>query len=458
MQRIVCSAVFALLTACATPHPQQTASSSTSADRSAGQWKTWVLASGSELRLTPPPDAAATVAELQQVRTLVSQRDAQVQQTIRYWDFWSPSYRWNDLMTDISGANPIPGGGAMRTFAMLNVALHDAMIAAWDTKYAYNRRRPGEVDAQLSTAVPTPANPSYPCEYSVAAGAAAAIIAHIYPKEAQRANVAAEEAARSRVIAGVAFPSDTKAGLDLGRAVAARVIQKMRVAESKWAGTVPAGPGLWKGTNPVGVNEVTWPLFVLKSPNQFRPGPPPAHDSPERAAELAEVKNFKRTPFTNSKVSYWQFGQLGQPGVTFRLSEEVGRRLAEDGNVSAPRAARAYALVYVAYYEGWIASQDAKFHYWTARPNQFDAAMTTVIPTPPFPTYPSNAATLIKAPAVVLSYLFPRERARYDAWVQEFGESRLWAGIHFRSDITSGWEIGRNVGEAVVARAKADGS
>ena len=197
--------------------------------------------------------------------------------------------------------------------------------------------------------------------------------------------------------------------------------------------------------------------FVLKSPSQFRPGPPPAHDSPERAAELAEVKNFKRTPFTNSKVSYWQFGQQGQPGVTFRLSEEVGRRLAEDGNVSAPRAARAYALVHVAQYEGWIASQDAKFHYWAARPNQFDTALTTVIPTPPFPTYPSNAATLVKAPAVVLTYLFPRERERYDGWVQEFGESRLWAGIHFRSDLTSGWEIGRNVGEAVVARAKADG-
>ena len=57
-----------------------------------------------------------------------------------------------------------------------------------------------------------------------------------------------------------------------------------------------------------------------------------------------------------------------------------------------------------------------------------------------------------------MSYLFPRERARYDEWVRESGESRLWAGIHFQSDLKSGWEIGRQAGEAVVARAKADGS
>lgn len=453
------SALFlALLTGCATNNPQQAASPSASTDRNAGQWRTWVLASGQELRLQPPPDATATAAELHQVQTFASQRDAQIQERIRYWDFGSPSYRWNERLIDISAANPSPGGGAMRTFAMMNVAIHDAMIAAWDTKYAYNRRRPSEMDGQLAAAVTNPGTPSYPCEHSVAAGAAAAVIAHLYPKEAQRANAAAEEAARSRVMAGAAFPSDTKAGLELGRAVAARVIEQMKVGDGKWAGTVPPGAGLWKGTNPIGVNDVTWPLFVLKAPSQFRPGPPPAHDSPERAAELAEVKNFKRTPFTNSKVSYWQFGQQGLPSVTFLLSEEAGRRLAEDGNVSAPRAARAYALVHVSHYEGWIASQDAKFHYWTARPNQFDAALTTVIPTPPFPTYPSNAAALGKAPAVVLTYLFPRERSRYDGWVQESGESRFWAGIHFRSDITSGWEIGRNVGEAVVTHAKADGA
>ena len=34
--------------------------------------------------------------------------------------------------------------------------------------------------------------------------------------------------------------------------------------------------------------------------------------------------------------------------------------------------------------------------------------------------------------------------------------SRFWAGIHFKSDIDAGWEIGRRVGEAVVERAKRD--
>ena len=127
-----------------------------------------------------------------------------------------------------------------------------------------------------------------------------------------------------------------------------------------------------------------------------------------------------------------------------------------DGN--APRAARAYALVHVAHYDAWIASQDAKFHYWTARPNQFDPSITTVVPTPNFPSYVSNAATLGMAPALVLGHLFPREANRYLGWAQEFGESRLWAGIHCRSDIEAGYAIGRAVAQKVIERAKADGA
>ena len=60
------------------------------------------------------------------------------------------------------------------------------------------------------------------------------------------------------------------------------------------------------------------------------------------------------------------------------------------------------------------------------------------------------------APVVVLTYLFPREGARYAGWARDFGESRFWAGIHFKSDVEAGWEIGKRVGEAVVERARLD--
>jgi membrane-associated phospholipid phosphatase len=424
----------------------------------AGEWRTWVLVSGKELRL-PPPDAQATATELQELRALAGRRDAAAIGRIRYWDFWSPAHRWNEMLVDTGVAKNIFGPSGIRAFAMLNVAIHDALIAAWDSKYAHDRRRPEESDPQLATALPAPQSPSYPCEHSVAAGAGSAVLAHLFPEKAPRFAEAAEEASHSRVMAGVVYPSDARAGLELGRAVAARVIESMKLDGQKWAGTIPVGPGLWQGTNPVGIDEVRWKLFVLSSASQFRPGPPPAPDSAERAAEVAEVKNFKRTPVTNAKASYWQYGQYGGPGLLYRLSDEVGRRLAEaglDGN--APQAARAYALVHVAHYEAYIASQDAKFHYWTARPNQFDTTITTVVPNPNFPTYVSNAATLGMASALMLGHLFPGEAARYQGWAQEFGESRIWAGIHFRSDVGAGWELGRRVGTAVIERAQRDGA
>jgi len=257
MKRLAsCALLLALVTACASNAPPSAVAGNAPSDRNAGSWRTWVLASGREMRLPPPPDAAATAAELEQLRSQAAPRDAAVQERIRYWSFASPSYRWNEMLIDISGGQPIGGGGAMRMFAMLNVAINDAMIAAWDSKYAHNRPRPGDLDSRFAAALPASRSPSYPCEYSVAAGAAAAVIAHLYPAEAQRVSIAAEEAARSRVMAGAAFPSDTKAGLELGRAVAARVIERMKVDGGKWAGTVPTGAGLWKGTNPVGVDEV----------------------------------------------------------------------------------------------------------------------------------------------------------------------------------------------------------
>ena len=96
------------------------------------------------------------------------------------------------------------------------MAIYDATIAAWESKYFYNRPRPSEADATLPTALPTPRSPSYPSEHAAAAGAAATVLSYFFPDEASSFQAMAEEAAQSRVLAGVQFPSDSSAGLELG--------------------------------------------------------------------------------------------------------------------------------------------------------------------------------------------------------------------------------------------------
>jgi hypothetical protein len=62
----------------------------------AGTWTTWVLSSGSELRLPPPPSEGTTQAELAELQALTAQRDAVALDRISYWDAGAPSYRWTD--------------------------------------------------------------------------------------------------------------------------------------------------------------------------------------------------------------------------------------------------------------------------------------------------------------------------------------------------------------------------
>src|SRR5208337_963765 len=44
--------------------------SSAQIEPNAGKWKTWVLTSGDQLRLPPPPDEAATRAEIAQLKDI----------------------------------------------------------------------------------------------------------------------------------------------------------------------------------------------------------------------------------------------------------------------------------------------------------------------------------------------------------------------------------------------------
>src|SRR5262249_42443371 len=118
----------------------------------AGRWKTWVLTSGSQLRLPPPPDHTATAAELQRLRALAGQRDAATLDRIGFWDSGAPGYRWNGILADELFKHNLAGATTSRHVALIQVAIYDATIAAWDSKYAYQRQRPSAADHAL---VPT---------------------------------------------------------------------------------------------------------------------------------------------------------------------------------------------------------------------------------------------------------------------------------------------------------------
>jgi hypothetical protein len=420
----------------------------------AGSWKTWLLSSGNELRLPPPPGEEETQAELAELETLEALRDAATLDRITYWDAGAPPYRWAERAVKYTQSKGVLGQRAGRMLALLNVAISDATIAAWDSKYTHLRVRPSERSPALATAIAPPRSPTYPDERAAAAGAAATVLAYVFPADTALFASLADEAARTRLEAGVAYPSDVAAGLELGRAVGERAVAWGRAdgSDAAWTGSVPTEPGHWSGTNPIEPTGGIWTPWALASPSQFRPGPPPALDSEQMARELAEVKQYARTNLTNLTASYWEY-YGGRANFEF-WNEQAGKKLFEyQLDANPPRAARVYALMDIAYADAHIACWDAKYAYWAPRPHMVDPTLTTVFTTPNHPSYPSAHSCISGAAGALLGRLFPRDAAYFQGLTDEVGEARIMGGIHFRNDCDVGLTLGRQVADQVWSSA-----
>jgi hypothetical protein len=247
--------------------------------------------------------------------------------------------------------------------------------------------------------------------------------------------------------------------MDIGRQVAELAIARATAdgSDKPWTGSIPTDPGKWNGTEPAGPAAGTWQTWTLTSADQFRPEPPPAYDSEQMATELDEVRTFERTTMTDLTAAYWEY--YGGRASFELYNNHLGQKLFEarlDDN--PPRAARAYALMHIALYDVFIACWEAKYAYWAPRPNQLDPTITTVFPTPNHPSFPAAHASVGGAMETVLGGLFPRSAEHFTKIADDESWSRLWAGIHFRSDIEAGRTLGRDVGGAVMDRAAQDGA
>lgn len=348
------------------------------------------------------------------------------------------SVRWSAITRDYivakTGTAKPNAVAAFRAFAYLSLAQYRAVVAADQAPRRAHASRRGAV-AAASTVV---LSALFPAD-------AAFFESQLQLQESERAG--SERAA-----------SAFAAGEDVGRAVGAEIVEFARTDRfnAVWTGSVPTGSGYWSSDlNPPQPPQL--PLlgqmrpFFMSSGDQFRPGPPPAFGSTEFLAALEEVRQFSdnRTP---DQLRIAQFWALTTGSLTSGFWNEETTRRIERYHLNERRAARALALVHMAALDATISCYDAKYTYWLIRPYRADPAITTPIGRPNHPSYPSSHACSSSASANVLAALFPAEAAQLVAMADEAGESRLYAGIHYRFDKNAGLRIGQQVAQLAMRR------
>jgi membrane-associated phospholipid phosphatase len=436
---------------------------------SARSWKPWVLSSPGEIAVAPPPRAgsAAAARDDRVLRETVRARTPAQQERLRRAELQPVVQPWlGRAMALVSQREKNPPA-ASRAYGLVSVAMYDAAVAAYHWMYRYDRKAP-DADAAL----PVSRDPSYPSDHAAIAGAASRVLAYLYPEvPAARFDLAADDAAQDRVLAGVSRPSDVEAGLKLGRAVGERIIAhaKRDGSTRKWDGKRPRGEGHWEPppgslARPVEPLAGTWGTWVLKQGDQLRPGPPPAYRSAKFRAEATEVANIGKTLTAEQKriALFWSGGQGTPlpPGVW----NQVMFRYVRAKQLSVPRLTRVFALLNVAMADAGVASWDAKFAYWNLRPINvirslgIDRDWKPLLDTPFFPAYVSGHATYSAAAGEVLAHLFPEDAKLWREKADEAAISRLYGGIHYRSDSVVGARMGREIGHLTVRHAETDGA
>ena len=474
-------------------------------DADAGAWRMLVLSSAAQIAVAPPtaPSSDGYRAELEAVKAAQSRITAAQRAAVTYWG-GGGVLRWNQIQRELvarynlppapraDGSYPLPDAEnpfadpnfpfanppyAARAYSYVSVAQYEALKAAWYWKYRYNRAAPASLDAGVAALVPASALPAYPSEDAVLSGVTAEMLKLLFPASVEEITRKAAEQREAAILSGRATASDVAAGLALGKAVAAAVIARAGVDGMRNAvGTAAQWRAMADAATARG--EVAWesqetPARPPMLPNFGRvqawtmtaaevvaaePPPPPSTSSAEFRAELAEVRRtvdgLSRDQLAVALRWNDGAGTYTPPGHWNDIAAEYVR----DAAMSEVRAARAFALLNVAMHDVAVGCWDAKYRYFNPRPGQLDPSIKTVIGLPNFPAYPSGHSTFSAAAAAVLSSIFPQGAGAFESMADEAGISRLYGGIHYRSDVVQGKAHGQRIGAAVLRWARDDGA
>ncbi|PYI85482.1 MAG: hypothetical protein DMF09_04920 [Verrucomicrobia bacterium] len=207
----------------------------------------FTMNSSSQFRPSGPPSLdsaqyAAAYNEVKELGALVGSTRTEEQTLIAL--FWAdgagtetPPGHWNSIAQIIAASQGNTLEENARLFALLNIAMADAAICAWDAKYTFHFWRPvtaiNLAEPNWMSFIVTPPFPDYISGHSTFSGAAATVLALFYGTEDLPFTIssdflprvyrsfptplaAAGEAADSRVYGGIHFRTASEDGLQAG--------------------------------------------------------------------------------------------------------------------------------------------------------------------------------------------------------------------------------------------------
>jgi PAP2 superfamily protein len=213
--------------------------------------------------------------------------------------------------------------------------------------------------------------------------------------------------------------------------------------------------------------------WIMTSPDQFRPGPPPSLTSETWKRDFNEIKAIgsrDSTQRTAEQTAIARFWEATMPVVYWPVVRSVATAPGRDVSDNA----RLFAVAAVAMDDGLIAVFDAKYTYNFWRPvtairnaeaDLRDPAWMPFVDTPMHPEYPcahcivSGAlggvleTELGNTPSPTLSSASPTAGGAVRTWVrvgdfmQEVAVARIYDGVHYRNSTEIGSAMGKAIGQ-----------
>lgn len=233
--------------------------------------------------------------------------------------------------------------------------------------------------------------------------------------------------------------------------------------------------------DPAGATEPYWGTlrpFVLKTYDECPITDPPPYSTERGSAlyhEAHEVlEESKRVGDEHRAIAYYWADNPGETATPAGHWVAIASQLVTQLDLSAADAARLLVLAAVAQADAFIAAWGYKYQFNLLRPRTYirrviDPEWEPLIPTPPFPEYPSGHSTQSAAAAGVLDAFLggpiafedstglaigqpARRFASFAEAAEEAGWSRIYGGIHYHVGKTAGKALGQCIGAKVIER------